>query len=473
LLKNEEIWIFLFIFLIYAIFTGGPHSWNDISRLALVQSLVEFKKLDINQSMYNIGDDRAFINGKFYSDKPPGTSFVGSLVYFVINKLGLSFQENESLVYFFVTTFSVDLISSVGAVYFYKITSLYIKDKLKYLMLIAYALGTLVFPFSTVFTSHSIVASSIVISFYYIQNQMKRKSQLKSLMISLFFLGFAVLVEYQSFIFVLPLIVYLFYILTKQNKKIELKNLFFGILSFIFPVSLALIYNFLVTESFLDIPYFHLPFFPEDYNKPKIERINMNVVYNMLFSKSHGFFVYSPFYLFYLFFILSKKYKFEKIIFSACFLIILFFNAAVGDPVGACTFGIRKMIPAIPFIMFGIVFYFAENRNKILIYCMMLLVVLSIAINFLGAITNPFMCSGNPIKDAFDSFLKEKCWKNMFLPKIVYEKYGCSEIPALAEPSVNLTKISFLNLVLLISIIFVLGIYKIKFVSLFLVNSKN
>jgi hypothetical protein len=131
------------------------------------------------------------------------------------------------------------------------------------------------------------------------------------------------------------------------------------------------------------------------------------------------------------------------------------------------------MIPAIPFIMFGIVFYFAENKNKILIYFMMLLVVVSITINFLGAITNPFMCSGNPIKDAFDSFLKEKCWKNMFLPKIVYEKYGCSEIPALAEPSVNLTKISFLNLILLISIIFVLGIYKIKFVSLFLVNSKN
>jgi 4-amino-4-deoxy-L-arabinose transferase-like glycosyltransferase len=270
LLKNEEIWIFLFIFLIYAIFTGGPHSWNDISRLALVQSIVEFKKLDINQSMYNIGDDRAFINGKFYSDKPPGTSFVGSLVYFLINKLGLSFQENESLVYFFVTTFSVGLISSVGAVYFYKITSLYIKDKLKYLMLIAYALGTLIFPFSTVFTSHSIVASSIVISFYYIQNQMKRKNQLKSLMISFFFLGFAVLVEYQSFIFVLPLIVYLFYVLTKQNKKIELKNLFFGILSFIVPVSLALIYNFLVTGSLIDIPYFHSPFFPEDHNKPKI-----------------------------------------------------------------------------------------------------------------------------------------------------------------------------------------------------------
>ena len=323
-------------------------------------------------------------------------------------------------------------------------------------MLIAYALGTLIFPFSTVFTSHSIVASSIVISFYYIQNQMKRKNQLKSLMISFFFLGFAVLVEYQSFIFVLPLIFYLFYVLTKQSKKIYLKNLFFGILSFIVPVSLALIYNFLVTGSFLDIPYFHLPFFPEDYNKPKIERINMNVVYKMLFSESHGFFVYSPFYLFYLFFIFSKKHKVEKILFSSCFLIILFFNAALADPVGACTFGIRRMIPAIPFIMFGIVFYFAENKNKILIYFMMLLVVVSIAINFLGAITNPFMCSGNPIGDAFNSFLEEKCWKNMFLPKISYEKQNCSEEPSLLNPSslskvsINLTKISLLNLILLI-----------------------
>ena len=463
MLKNEEIWLFFIFFLIYAIFTGGPHSWNDVSRLALVQSIVEFKKLDINGSIYNVGDDRAFINGKFYSDKPPGTSFLGSLVYFVIHKLGLSFQENESLVYFFVTTFSVGLISSLGAIYFYKLTSLYIKNKLKYVMLIAYALGTLVFPFSTVFTSHSIVASSIVISFYYIQGKLKEKRlRPQYLMISLFFLGFAMLVEYQSFIFVLPLITYLVYLLIKQNKKIGFKYLFYGIISFIVPVLVALIYNSLVTGSFFDTPYFHSPFFSEDHNKPKIKRININTLYEMLFSTSHGLFLYSPFLFIYLFFLFSRKHIIEKVLLSTCFLTILFFNSAIGDPIGGCTFGTRRMIPAIPFLMFGIIFLFSENRNKILIYCMIFLVAISTTINLLGAITNPFMCSGNPIEDAFNSLLKEKCWKTMFLPQIIYEKYGCSEMPALAEPSVNLTKTSLLNLILLVSLFFVFGIYKTK-----------
>ena len=314
------------------------------------------------------------------------------------------------------------------------------------------------------FTSHSIIASSIVISFYYIQDKLKeKKSRPEYLIISFFFLGFAILVEYQSFIFVLPLIVYSIYVYARENKKIELKDICLGFTSFIVPVLTALIYNFLVTGSFLDIPYFHSPFFPEDHNKPKIERINLKVLYEMLFSKSHGFFIYSPFYLFYLFFIFSNKYKIEKILFSTCFLTILLFNAAIGDHIGGCTFGIRRMVPAIPFIMFGIILFFSENRSNVLTYCMIFFVAISTIINFLGAITNPFMCSGNPIQDALNSILKERCWKNMFLPEIVYEKYGCSEMPALAEPSVNLTKISLLNLILLISLFFVFGVYGAKF----------
>ena len=90
---------------------------------------------------------------------------------------------------------------------------------------------------------------------------------------------------------------------------------------------------------------------------------------------------------------------------------------------------------------------------------MTFLVIVSVLINFLGSITNPFMCSGDPIKDAFYSFLKEKCWKNMFLPIVGYEKYGCSNMPSLAEPSVNLTKTSLLNLFLLVSLLLVGFIY--------------
>ncbi|MEM4367886.1 MAG: hypothetical protein QXO21_02565, partial [Candidatus Anstonellales archaeon] len=109
-LRKDEIFILLFFWILYSIFSGGPHSWNDSSRLALVQSLIEYKKFNIDDSIYNIGDDRAYINGKYYSDKPPGTSFFGSIIYFILyNFLNLSFSKNESLVYFLITAFSVSL----------------------------------------------------------------------------------------------------------------------------------------------------------------------------------------------------------------------------------------------------------------------------------------------------------------------------------------------------------------------------
>ncbi len=61
-------------------------SWNDSSRLAAVESLVDYHTLAIDHSLYlaGAGGDKLFIDGNYYSDKPLVPSFLLALYYQVL-----------------------------------------------------------------------------------------------------------------------------------------------------------------------------------------------------------------------------------------------------------------------------------------------------------------------------------------------------------------------------------------------------
>jgi hypothetical protein len=64
-------------------------SWNDASRMALIQLLVERHTLIIDESTFIDTGKKVYINGHFYSDKPPVPSLLAALVYWPLNHLGL------------------------------------------------------------------------------------------------------------------------------------------------------------------------------------------------------------------------------------------------------------------------------------------------------------------------------------------------------------------------------------------------
>ncbi|MBF0361386.1 MAG: hypothetical protein HQK49_10255 [Oligoflexia bacterium] len=84
---------FLFISLFIKTNTGG---WNDKSRLATIESLVENKTLIIDQSIFfNNTLDKVFINGHYYSDKPPLLSiFLFPIYLFIHNTFNLNLSNN-------------------------------------------------------------------------------------------------------------------------------------------------------------------------------------------------------------------------------------------------------------------------------------------------------------------------------------------------------------------------------------------
>jgi hypothetical protein len=75
--REIVIWLFCSLWLTYAYFVPSPHIGNPniMSRIGLTLSLAETGSLDID-AFARPQVDKAFANGHYYSDKPPGTSFV-------------------------------------------------------------------------------------------------------------------------------------------------------------------------------------------------------------------------------------------------------------------------------------------------------------------------------------------------------------------------------------------------------------
>src|SRR4051794_35272272 len=80
------------LFLLVLIALGVTHcssmSWNDDSRMATIQSLVESGTLVIDHSDFVGTGDKVFVNGHFYSEKPPMTAVIGAAVYLPLYELG-------------------------------------------------------------------------------------------------------------------------------------------------------------------------------------------------------------------------------------------------------------------------------------------------------------------------------------------------------------------------------------------------
>jgi hypothetical protein len=60
-------------------------SWNDASRLATVESLVDFHTWQIDQSVFQpLTGDKLFIHGHYYSDKSPVPALAMAALYQVL-----------------------------------------------------------------------------------------------------------------------------------------------------------------------------------------------------------------------------------------------------------------------------------------------------------------------------------------------------------------------------------------------------
>jgi hypothetical protein len=78
--------LFVLFMIVWALLTKiDTHSWQEESRMATIQALVEQNTFSIDHTEFNRTGDKVFVNDHFYSDKPPLLSVAAAGAYAILH----------------------------------------------------------------------------------------------------------------------------------------------------------------------------------------------------------------------------------------------------------------------------------------------------------------------------------------------------------------------------------------------------
>jgi hypothetical protein len=195
--------IFLMFLLLFALSTRtGVSSWNDASRMATIQSLVEDGTFAIDGSIYIGTGDKFHYNGHFYSDKPPLLALAASPVYYLMNLAGISFVNYPGLTYYLITLLTIGVLSSLALVMMRKIQVGYFGVRAQWADLVTLIAGTatLIWVYTSVFNNHIAAACLLVTAFFFLL-RFRHRQDLKSAAILSLLLTLAGSIDFTCFLF--------------------------------------------------------------------------------------------------------------------------------------------------------------------------------------------------------------------------------------------------------------------------------
>jgi len=418
---RDEIKVFFVFFILYASLTEDYYGANEGSRMALTFSIVDFLQFQIDHYIdYTFKIDYAEYKGHFYSDKAPGTSILAIPIYVVIKFLGVT---DMAVRLFLISVFTSGLLSALICALLYRMTGYFTKNQMtRVLSTAAYGLGTMAFPFSTVFFGHQIATFFAFAAFFFlflIKNEKISKGNLP-LVGSL--LGISFLMEYPQAIIVFILVIYF---LTFDRKIRDLAKL---CIPMALVVSAVFVYNMICFDSPFSFSYSKAGFYQADFKKGVygITGLDKEILLNLTLRPARGLFVYSPILLFSLtgfLYSLRTKYKIESLACLVIFAGMLIFNASYVGWAGGWSFGPRYLIPMLPFMCLLLVFSFDSKLSRYLSIPFMLA---SVVIMTFGTFTNVSTGANYPLQDAFEIVFQNKYGGHVG-ERALYYKYLLSE----------------------------------------------
>jgi hypothetical protein len=369
--------------------------WGSMSRLDLVYSIAYNSTFSIDDYKDNTGD-RSYFQGHYYSDKPPGLSFLAIPSYILSDSVyNFLTPDYRHIFYpeerFFFTTktvvmFTNCLFFALSVVLLYDILSRYTRDeKTKMLVVLAYGLGTMALPYSTTLVGSYSVSSFLLLLLFLMflkRNRMKKHDFLVMGLVN----GIGLMLDYSLMLIFAILVLFLF-----SDRKIRRMALFY-LLGFAIGVFPLLVYNhvifgspFTLSYEFLDETVWktesteHMIFHPL-FSFPRFETVFM-----LLFSLYRGLFVYNPVLLlsFIGLFYFAKKQRKEAVFILSFFLFLLLLNSAkfYGWD-GGSVFGPQYMTLSIPLLAIPLVFSIKKMNKKIVCF----FIVISAVVNFIGVL---------------------------------------------------------------------------------------
>lgn len=423
-MSKKEI-ILLLIFLVTFGYFFQPGDDNISSHLFPIFSLIDYGTLNIDQ-FHTQTNDKSFYKGHYYSDKAPGLFISGVPIYltfkFIMQVTGGEYIYPRAK--YIITFLVISLPSALMGIFIFRLLGFFIKKEFTTIFLtFIYFLGTLAFPYSTIFYGHQLSASLLFIGFYLVFILFRYPSQNvnKMLFASGFMIGFAVITDFPSFIIAFLVFLYILGYLKEKFKTLYLQKNLLGFnkkitifLKFYFkeglgpfllggsiPLLFLFIYNALCFENIFSLGYNYLiggcahkmgeGFMGITF--PTLKRL-----YGITISPYRGLFFTSPvlllaipgFYYFYQ----MKEFRKEFYLCLLSSIGFLIFNASYAFWWGGEVIGPRHLVNALPFMLIPLGICLQKIR-KISIF----LGILSVLIISIITVTSPQLPSN--IKNPF------------------------------------------------------------------------
>jgi hypothetical protein len=369
-----EIILFFLLWLTYSYFVHSEPGWNVNTRIDLVYALVDRGTLSID-AYYNqpskeyLTGDVAVYQDRHYSDKAPGLALLGVPIYAGFINLAdwVGWHPTPTISRYIVTIFTVGLLSALLGVFLYRFLA-YFDEHIFYrlLLVFAYALGTIAFPYATLFFSHAPAALFCFLSFYVLFYTIRNpQSAIRNIIVAGLFAGYALITEYPVGIIVIGLIIYLY----SQRKKFSEVILF--ILPMVACLSVLLLINYLQfgTPFALGYHYEQIPMFRTGMSRGfmGITYPSLNAIIGTTVHPFRGLFFWSPVLILGLigFYFMAKDTRYRKEFWLLLYIVLAFFlfNFSYYTWWGGWATGPRHIIPMLPFLCIPMIYLFSRWKK--------------------------------------------------------------------------------------------------------------
>jgi hypothetical protein len=339
----------------------APTTWNDESRMATIQALVESHTFVIDHTEFVSTGDKVFIDGHFYSDKPPLPAMLGAVVYFPLYHLGLRLHGGNSLAYYFITLLTVSLFWLLGTLAFFqslKFTGLDAERRL--LAGVALSLGTIYFSWSTTFNNHEIAASFLAIGFCFILKARHENFGNRNLAFAGTFLSLAAAADMPTGIFFALFLVYVL------RDPLMRRRVLFYVLPLVVTVLPTLAINYSIHSSIMPVQIYRSYF--EYSGSPWLgsDQLSGMATHDLAFSANYafltlfgpkGFVIYNPLLLVSLWGLVHAIRQRDRFLWEAMFIaggsgIIFLYYWSTTNNFAGWSYSIRWFVPLLPLLMF-------------------------------------------------------------------------------------------------------------------------
>jgi hypothetical protein len=383
--RDLEWLLFVVVLAVFVYVLPRWADWNANSRIDVAYAVVDDGTWAIDNYYLNTGD-YAFFEGHYYSDKPPGTSFLAIPLYALYKNLGAR-QITDALairlaaspafastldpkgkglisdsVYrygaliltaFFITA----LPSALLAVLLFRFVSLWSNaPRVAFAVALAYSIATPAFAYANNLYSHQTAGFLLVAAFYFLfQGGRGTRVTLYALLAG-FMLGAAVITEYQTALIAGALGLYAIYRLRDWRL---IAGMWIAVLP---PLALAAFYNWSIFHTPLPVGYLYSPLYSDLHHTGLVSLTypKLSVLAELMFGPHRGLFLIAPWLLLSLpgFFYMAGETKLRAEFFVCGWSVVSFwlFNSSSAMWQGGFAVGPRYLLPMLPFMVLPVGF---------------------------------------------------------------------------------------------------------------------